>query len=144
MLPFRQKAALMLQQPAFGLESSCITGQAAICTNNAMTGDDQGQGIVFVGQTDSPASALFTKAYGYFSVGGRLAIGDRADTFPDFLLKGTSFRFQGQREVVEPPLKILPELTAAFLKDLAELFCFRSRGLIFSCKGDPAEAVSFC
>lgn len=83
------QSGFMGQQPAFGIKSTGITCQAAICADDPMAGDDDGYGIMADGVADglrgNHAAALFRKLAGKTAVRSCRAIRNLTKQHPDGL-----------------------------------------------------------
>lgn len=99
------------QQRGFFIDAACISGQAAVCSDNAVAGNDDRDHIV----TDSPAhslrrhpgkAALCSQLLCQCPIGRGLAAGDAAQQRPHLLLKGRASRMERRGKVRLLPAEI--------------------------------------
>ena len=99
------------QQRGFFIDAACISGQAAVCTDNAVAGNDDRDHIV----SDSPAhslrrhpgkAALCSQLPCQCTIGRGLAAGDAAQQRPHLLLKGRASGMERRSKVRLLPTEI--------------------------------------
>lgn len=99
------------QQRGFFIDAACISGQAAVCSDNAVAGNDDRDHIV----SDSPAhslrrhpgkAALCSQPLCQCTIGRGLAAGDAAQQRPHLLLKGRASGMERRSKVRLLPAEI--------------------------------------
>ena len=77
---------LQLQQGSLAVEAAGVAGERAIGSNNAVAGNDEGDGIASHGAAYGLRRAA-TDAASQFAVGHRLSVGDSKQGLPNTLLE---------------------------------------------------------
>src|SRR6185312_6532874 len=86
----------MVEQPALALHAAAVTGERAVGSDHAMTGDNHANWIRSVGETDGPDREGTANFFSKLAVGERFAAGDRAEGFPDLALEWSSRGLHGE------------------------------------------------
>ena len=98
------KLFFQFQQLLFHFQSPGIAGKRTVTPHHPVAGDQDGQGIIPVGQSHRPGSAGTANALCQRAVALGLPVGDLQEGLPDFALK---VRTHGrQRQVKNLPLAV--------------------------------------
>ena len=85
----------MVEEPAFAFDAAAVAGERAICSDDAVAGEDDGDGIGSIGGADGADGGWMADPFGELAVGGGCAAGDGAEGLPDFSLKRSAGGFDG-------------------------------------------------
>mgnify|MGYP001643793670 FL=1 len=125
-----------------------VACETAACADDAVAGDDDGDGVVRDGAADGVGGFFHADAAGDFAVGYRFAVGDREQDVPDFLTKRCGFRCERRQKVGLLPAEVKVE-PAACLLEYREAFLlvllFERGGEVFlpvKPKADERRAVA--
>lgn len=77
----------MLQEPALALQSAAVAGERAICSDHAMAGDDDADGVGAVRETNGSDGVGPVDLAGQLSIRDRGALGDLPQFLPDAALE---------------------------------------------------------
>ena len=82
------QSSLQLEQPDLSVDSSCISCQTAVCTDNAVTRNNEGDGVMSDSSADCPGrlaghSFPLCDPGGDLSVGHGLTVGYREENIID-------------------------------------------------------------
>ena len=125
-----------------------VACETAACADDAVAGDDDGDGVVCDGAADGVGGFFHADAAGDFTVGDRFAVGNREQDVPDFLTKRCGFRCERRQKVGLLPAEVEVE-PAACLLEYREAFLlvllFERGGEVFlpvEPKADERRAVA--
>ncbi len=76
----------------FDGQTAAVSGEPAVGADDAMAGDDDGNGIGAVGQSHSARGVGVADAASEFAVGDGFTVRDFNEFAPDFLLEWCAFR----------------------------------------------------
>ena len=88
-----------VEQILFGPEASAVAGQVAVAADDAVAGEDDGDGVGAVGIGHSPDGFGESDGGGQFTVGHCLSVGDVGELLPDALLEVGAGQQEGDVEV---------------------------------------------
>jgi len=97
-------------------QAAAVAGEFAVAADDAMAGDDDGDGIGSIGEADGARGFGIADAAGEFAVGDGLAVGNVAEQLPDFLLKGRALGSEREVEGFEFTAEVGAELADGFLE----------------------------
>src|SRR3990172_4728010 len=82
---------LQSQQIVLDFQAAAITAEMAVAANDAMTGNNDGQGIGAIGAADGTDGVGIAQFFGNLQISDRLAVGNLFDQRPHLLLKRRAF-----------------------------------------------------
>src|ERR1700694_5514663 len=85
----------VFQQPLFAVQSASVAGEFAICPDDAVTGDYQGDRVLTVGEADGAGGGGASDSFGQVAVGVGLTGGNGSQGFPNELLEGRARELDG-------------------------------------------------
>src|SRR5205085_8831844 len=103
-------AALEGEQPMLDRQPPAVAGQPSVRANHAMTGNDDGQRIAAVGETDRSRRRWLTNLRRERAVRDRPAVGNVEQRAPDSLLKGRPVGRERQVEHATLAFEVFLEL----------------------------------
>src|SRR5579859_965587 len=104
------RVALMREQPFFALQAAAEARQRAVGTDDAMTGNDDGNGIASIREADGARAVGIANALGELTIAPGFAEGYFCELAPHPLLKFAALHFQGQIEFAPSARKIFFQL----------------------------------
>lgn len=121
-------------------EAAAETGEAAVTADNAMARNDDGDGILAVGEADRTGCVRFADAAREFAVGNGFTEGDELKILPNFELKFGAVEGEWEIELFQFASKVGFELAHRFLEGRGGLFPRGSRTNGAAARGE-AEKV---
>jgi hypothetical protein len=88
--------AFVFQEPSLAFHAAAITGEGTVRANDAVTGNDDSNGIGAIRQTDCPDCGWAADAIGEFGVRDGGAERNLSQRLPYLTLKGRAVGFDGQ------------------------------------------------
>ncbi|OGD30335.1 MAG: hypothetical protein A2Y56_08935 [Candidatus Aminicenantes bacterium RBG_13_63_10] len=104
----------MIKKPFFAPQTAAVTDKAAVMSDDAMAGHEDGQGIFSVGRSYGSNSKRAADRPGDIFVGCGPAIGHAAKLIPNLAFEFRSLKFKDKVETSSFALEILLELPGAF------------------------------
>src|SRR5256885_2804545 len=102
----------MLQQPALAVDAATEAGKLAVRTDDAVTRNDDGDGVLAVGGTDGAGGSQVAQAARDVAVAARHPVGNRAQLLPHPQLERSAARVERQIEAGASAGEVLGELVA--------------------------------
>ena len=93
-----QLVAFEGKQFFFDRQASTVSGELTVTADDAVAGNDDGDGIRSVGQADGAGGFGIAGAAGEFAVGDGFAVRDVAEQLPDFELECRALGCEGKIE----------------------------------------------
>src|ERR1700694_1223310 len=87
----------VFQQPLFAVQSASVAGEFAICPDDAVTGDYQGDRVLTVGEADGAGGGGASDSFGQVAVGVGLTGGNGSQGFSNEILEGRGRGGGGRR-----------------------------------------------
>lgn len=106
----RGKHALQLEEPTLGLEARTEAAEAATTGDNAVAGQDDGDGIASQGLGYSTHGGGLTQALGQLKVAQCLPVGYTGELCPHRPLEGCPHWGKRQIEVLATPREVVRQL----------------------------------
>jgi hypothetical protein len=78
----------VVEEPALAFDAAAVAGEGSVGSDDAMTGDDDGDGIGAVGEADRANRRGPADGGGEFAVGSGCTAGNVAQSLPDLALEG--------------------------------------------------------
>src|SRR5256885_5832213 len=130
----------MLQQPALAVDAATEAGKLAVRTDDAVTRNDDGDGVLAVGGTDGAGGSQVAQAARDVAVAARHPVGNRAQLLPHPQLERSAARVERQIEAGASAGEVLGELVAGASEYLSPCPSpLRGSGwLHFAARGDVA------
>lgn len=100
----------VFEKPYFSLDSSAISDEFSISSNDTMAGDDDRETILMIGSPDSTYGFWMVHEYCFFFVASRLTIRDFHECVPCLFLKIRSKKLELNIKLSSTPIKIFSEL----------------------------------
>src|SRR5438067_10810329 len=85
--------ALVFEEPALAFDAAAVAGEGAVGADDAMTGDDNSDGIGAVGEADCPDCGWAADSIGEFAVGDGGAERNLSQSLPYLTLEGRAIGF---------------------------------------------------
>src|SRR6266566_7792651 len=88
--------AFMFKKPSLAFHAAAVAGEGAVRADDAVTGNDDANGIGAIGETDCPDGGGAADAFGEFAIGDGGAERNLSQSLPNLTLKGRAVGFYGQ------------------------------------------------
>ena len=102
----------------FDIITAAVMSGFSAAEDDAVAGNNDGDGVLSVGRADGPVGRGFCDGSGQLSVASCFSAGDVLQSLPDLLLKGASVQTQGYAEAAavtfEVGIELLPDLCGEF------------------------------
>ena len=102
------------QRQTLFLQSAGITRKCSVGADDAVAGNDDGDGISVICHTHGAAGLFFADGFGDVSIAAHLAVRDVDERRPNRFLKNCAFGRQRQVKALAPSFEIFRDLSFRF------------------------------
>ena len=106
-----------IEQVLFAPQAATVAAEVAVLLDDAVTGDDDGNGVSAVGQPHGPAGCRLPDVGGELFIAPGASAGDVPQAVPHFLLKDGTDRLERHFESIELVSEVVSQFFHALLED---------------------------